>query len=103
MTTRVITGLAPSLDGFIAGADDGPAQPLGVGGERLFDWFKDGDTRNRVYEWMRMSEMSAEFFDSQTARVGAAITGRRTYDISGAWGVGTTARGSPLRDDPPDP
>ena len=43
MTTKVITGLATSLDGFIAGADDSPAQPLGEGGERLFDWIRDGE------------------------------------------------------------
>ena len=86
MTTRVTTGLATSLDGFIAGADDGPMQPLGVGGERVFDWFRDGNTPSRFYEWMRMSALSAEFFDNHAARVGAVITGRRTYDISGAWG-----------------
>jgi len=96
MTTRVITGLATSLDGFIAGADDGPAQPLGAGGERLFDWFRDGGTPSRFYEWMRMSAPSAEFFDSHAAGVGAVITGRRTYDISGAWGGSGPLRGAPL-------
>jgi dihydrofolate reductase len=94
--TRVITGLSTSLDGFIAGADDSTAQPLGAGGERLFDWFKDGDTPSRFYEWMRMSAASAEFFDSHAARVGAVITGRRTYDISGAWGGSGPLRGVPL-------
>ena len=96
MTTKVITGLATSLDGFIAGADDSPAQPLGVGGEGLFDWFRDGDTPSRFYEWMRMSALSAEFFDSHAARVGAVITGRRTYDISGAWGGSGPLPGAPL-------
>jgi dihydrofolate reductase len=96
MTAKVITGLATSLDGFIAGADDGPAQPLGVGGERLFDWFRDGDTPSRFYEWMRMSALSAAFFDNHAARVGAVITGRRTYDISGAWGGSGPLRGIPL-------
>ena len=96
MATKVITGLATSLDGFIAGADDGPAQPLGVGGEHLFDWFRDGDTPSRFYEWMRMSVASAEFFDSHAARVGAVISGRRTYDISGAWGGAGPLPGVPL-------
>ena len=96
MTAKVITGLSTSLDGFIAGADDGPARPLGVGGERLFNWFRDGDTPSRFYEWMRMSALSAEFFDSHAARVGAVITGRRTYDISGAWGGSGPLPGVPL-------
>ncbi len=38
--TIVVTGHLTSLDGFIAGADDSPEQPLGVGGDRLFDWFR---------------------------------------------------------------
>ena len=27
-----------SLDGFVAGPDDGPDQPMGEGGFRLFNW-----------------------------------------------------------------
>jgi hypothetical protein len=45
--TSVITGYSTSLDGFIAGAHDSPQQPLGVGGDRLFGWFRDGDTPSR--------------------------------------------------------
>jgi hypothetical protein len=45
--TKVLTSLSTSLDGFIAGADDGRARPLGVGGEALFTWFFDGDTPSR--------------------------------------------------------
>jgi hypothetical protein len=33
---KVATGLSMSLDGFIAGPNDGPEAPLGDGGERLF-------------------------------------------------------------------
>lgn len=43
-----ITGLSTLVDGFIAGADDSPDQPLGVGGDRLFTWFGDGDTPSRT-------------------------------------------------------
>ncbi len=45
----VTTGLSTSVDGFIAGADDSPEQPLRVGGDRLFKWFGDGDTPSRYY------------------------------------------------------
>jgi hypothetical protein len=34
--TKVVTAHSTSLDGFIAGADDRPEQPLGIGGDRLF-------------------------------------------------------------------
>ena len=33
---KVRTGLGVSLDGFISGPNDGPAAPMGVGGERLW-------------------------------------------------------------------
>ena len=37
-------GLTMSLDGFIAGPNDGPENPLGEGGMRLFEWYSSGDT-----------------------------------------------------------
>jgi hypothetical protein len=59
MTTgKVIAAVAVSVDGFVAGPGDGPAQPLGLGGERLFTWFEDGDTPGRFYPWMKMSAAS---------------------------------------------
>jgi dihydrofolate reductase len=94
--TRVITGLSTSIDGFIAGPDDSPALPLGSGGDRLFRWFRDGDGPSRFYEWMRMSAVSARFFDDLAARVGAVVAGRRTYDVSGAWGGTGPMPGVPL-------
>ncbi len=35
---QVIVDLSMSLDGFVAGPNDGPDNPLGDGGERLFQW-----------------------------------------------------------------
>ncbi|MGO9975893.1 MAG: dihydrofolate reductase family protein [Solirubrobacteraceae bacterium] len=84
--TRIVTGLAVSADGYIAGPDDRSGQPLGVGGERLFDWYSDGDTPSRFYPSFRMSRQSAEFFDEFASRFGAVISGRRTYDIANGWG-----------------
>jgi len=75
-----------SLDGFIAGPDDSPEQPLGVGGDRLFDWFTDGDTPSRWYPSFKMSAVSAALFDEFADRVGAVVAGRRTYQVSDAWG-----------------
>jgi dihydrofolate reductase len=94
--TRVVTAHSTSLDGFIAGADDRPEQPLGVGGERLFNWFSDGDTPSRYYPGFKMSAVSAAFFDEGVGRVGAVISGRRTYDISEAWGGSGPLPGVPL-------
>jgi dihydrofolate reductase len=94
--TVVTTGLSTSLDGFIAGADDGPERPLGVGGDRLFRWFGDGDTPSRFYPSFRMSAVSAKLFDEFAGRCGASIAGRRTYDVAGAWGGRGPLPGIPL-------
>jgi hypothetical protein len=65
--TKVVTAHSTSLDGCIAGADDSPKQPLGVGGDRLFTWFSDGDTPSRYYPGFKMSAVSAAFFDEGSA------------------------------------
>jgi dihydrofolate reductase len=94
--SKVLTALAASLDGFIAGADDGPGQPLGRNGSRLFDFFTDGDTSSAFYERFRMSAASARFFDTIAGRGGAVISGRRTYDIANAWGGDGPLPGLPV-------
>jgi dihydrofolate reductase len=93
---KVITALATSLDGFIAGRDDNTQQPLGRNGSRLFDWYGDGDTPSEYYAQFRMSGRSAAFFDDFARRCGAVITGRRTYDISKAWAGSGPLPGVPL-------
>jgi dihydrofolate reductase len=78
-----------SLDGFIAGPNDGVDKPLGDGGERLFKWYYSGDTdfplpgTDMVF---KISRASAELLRESWPTIGAAVTGRRTFDIAGAWG-----------------
>jgi dihydrofolate reductase len=43
--SKVVVGLSVSLDGFIAGPNDGPGNPLGDGGGRLFEWWTAGTER----------------------------------------------------------
>lgn len=80
----VIVGLTVSLDGFIAGADDGPAKPLGEGGEALFDWMNAGPERNRLHPFLCPPDASVpvvrEWFEC-----GAMVSGRRTFDIANGW------------------
>lgn len=86
---KVATGLSMSLDGFIAGPNDGPGQPLGEGGERLFEWFSAGDTEYGLPGTemvFRISRQSAEMLREAHAGMGAFVTGRRTFDIAGGWG-----------------
>jgi dihydrofolate reductase len=83
---KVLTVLSMSLDGFIAGPNDGPTNPLGDGGARLFDWWSAGTERlgpdDRFKPPARSREVVKELFDNS----GAIITGRRTFDIANGWG-----------------
>ena len=86
---KVSMGLTMSLDGFIAGPNDGPEHPLGEGGMRLFDWFSAGDTEYGLpgTEMVFMvSPQSAEVLREAHGTMGAFVTGRRTFDITNGWG-----------------
>ena len=93
---KVMVGLAVSVDGYIAGPNAGDPHPLGEGGSVLFDWYLTGDTPSRYSPSLRMSKVSAEFFDAGVGQVRAVLTGRRTYDISGGWGGNSPVPGTPL-------
>ncbi len=87
--SKVKVELSMSLDGFIAGPNDGPENGLGDGGDRLFKWYSSGDTdfplpgTDMVF---KISRASAEFLRESWLNTGAAVTGRRTFDIAGGWG-----------------
>jgi dihydrofolate reductase len=103
---KVIVALTMSLDGFIAGANDGPEQGLGDGGMRLFDWYFTGDTPIRPYQAaaergvpvppFRLDKSSAPVFEELIETGGAVVTGRRTYDITNGWGGNGPLPGVPL-------
>jgi dihydrofolate reductase len=84
------TALSMSLDGFIAGQDGGAAAA------GLHDWLMAGETPSRLSPSFKMARPSAEFFDEGVSRTGAVVAGRRTYDVSGAWGGRGPVPGLPL-------
>jgi dihydrofolate reductase len=67
-----------SLDGFIADAE--------FRGDRLQAWLMAGEFPSRLKPAFKMAPESARFFDEGVGRCGAVISGRRTYDVSNAWG-----------------
>lgn len=81
----VVVALTMSLDGFIAGSDDGPGLPLGRGGERLFAWMSAGPESNRVEERLAPPDASRVVVDEWMTEAGAMISGRRTFDIADGW------------------
>ena len=86
---KVRTGHSTSLDGFIAGPNDGPEAPMGDGGERLLAWYSGGDTEYRLPGTemvFRVSKQSAELLRETRTNTGALVTGRRTFDLTNGWG-----------------
>ncbi len=86
---HVYVSLTISLDGFIAGPNDGHQFPLGEGGERLFQWYSTGDTEYTMPDGKMtsmISRASADYLAGKLSQVGALICGRRTFDIAHGWG-----------------
>lgn len=86
---KVGTGFSTSLDGFIAGPNDGPERPLGDGGERLFAWYFGGDTEYTMPSGaitLKVSPQSAELLRESHEKTGALVVGRRHFDLAGGWG-----------------
>ena len=83
---KVIANITTSVDGYVAGPDDGPGCGLGVGGERLHHWVFGGPWTYGNEPDGQMSGADKEYFDQVNARMGAVIAGRSTYDAAEAWG-----------------
>src|SRR5918994_7936288 len=83
--TKVLVGLTVSADGFIAGANDGPDNPLGDGGERLFAWFGAGPESNRMNDFFCPPTASKPVIEGWYRDCGAMVSGRRTFDIAAGW------------------
>jgi dihydrofolate reductase len=84
--TKVLAGITMSVDGYVAGPDDGPGKGLGEGGERLHYWVFGGP-------WTYASGTSGEptgedaaWLEDAVSRVGAVVGGRWTYEAADHWG-----------------
>lgn len=93
--SKVICGLAVSVDGYITGRDPGPGRGLGDGGT-LFDWYGSGDVPSRVFDGFRLTEPSAAVFDALASRVGAMLAGHTTYTDSDDFADGAPHPTAPL-------
>jgi len=73
-----------SLDGFIAGPNEGPDNGLGDGGHRLHEWFLTGADADHKRVG-RPAGVNGQLFDEFMA-TGAVVAGRGTFEPAGAWG-----------------
>jgi dihydrofolate reductase len=86
---KVVFNITVSLDGFVAGPNDGPDNGLGDGGEALFKWYFSGDTEISIGSgspMLKVSAQSAEIMKEAMQNYGAGVWGRKTFDIAHAWG-----------------
>lgn len=70
-----------SLDGFIADPKDDPG--------RIFDWYFNGDNPSKYSSDtlpFKLSRDDSRYFDESTKIIGSIVAGRRTYEVSKAWG-----------------
>lgn len=82
---RVAIDMSISLDGFIAGPNDGPQLPLGGrGGEQIFNWYFSGKTPYKG-TMFRPKPGSRRVVAEMFQEAGAMLTGRRTYEIANGW------------------
>jgi dihydrofolate reductase len=77
--------MSMSVDGFIAGPNDGPDNGIGDGGERLHDWFGMDAEGSHNQAVARLSGVNRGVMDEVMA-TGAVVTGRRTFENAGGWG-----------------
>jgi dihydrofolate reductase len=77
--------MSMSLDGFIAGPNEGPGNGLGDGGHRLHEWFlTDADADHKGISG-RLAGVNGKVFDEVMA-TGAVVAGRGTFEPAGGWG-----------------
>jgi dihydrofolate reductase len=105
---KVIIDMTMSLDGFVAGPNDGPNYPLGEdNGMRIFDWYMSGPKKAGDLDILHPEPgVNREVVDEMFAESGAFIFGRRTYDITNGWGGRHPVNGVPvfvLTHNPPPP
>jgi dihydrofolate reductase len=84
--TKVIAGITTSIDGYIAGPDDGPGKGLGEGGERLHYWVFGGPWSYDNEPRGEPSGPDAEWLNETSSRIGAVVGGRWTYEAARHWG-----------------
>jgi dihydrofolate reductase len=84
---KVHSDITMSLDGFIAGPNDGLEFPLGEGGEGLHQWVYD------LASWREphgleggVTNRDSEILEEAMSSNGAIVLGRRMFDNAQGWG-----------------
>jgi dihydrofolate reductase len=76
--------MSMSLDGFIAGPNEGPGNGLGDGGHRLHEWAMSGGDVD-LEAIRRSGGVNGQIVD-EFMSTGAVVAGRGTFEPAGGWG-----------------
>lgn len=80
--TKVFAEISMSLDGYVAGPNDGPEFPLGEGGESLHEWVVGlASWRERHGMEGGRTGTDSDLLDESIKRSGAYVMGRRMFDL----------------------
>ena len=84
--SATVLDMSMSLDGFIAGPNDGPGNGLGDDGHRLHDWLSGGGQPSGPSGVPgRPSGVNGRIYD-EFMSTGAVVAGRGTFEPAGGWG-----------------
>jgi dihydrofolate reductase len=78
---KLVFNISMSLDGFVAGPNDEV--------DRIFRWYTSGDIEfpfPGTDMQFKVSQASADHLKQGIQTIGAAITGRRNFEVAHAWG-----------------
>lgn len=86
-----VHNIATSIDGYMAGPDQGIDNPLGVGGTRLHEWVFASRTGSQMLGFDPANDVAEsiddEYIRAGDADIGATIIGRNMFGpIRGPWG-----------------
>jgi dihydrofolate reductase len=83
---KVVASITTSVDGYVAGPDDGPGKGLGVGGVRLHYWVIGGPWSYDDEPRTETARDDAGWLAEASCRIGAVVCGRWTYEAARHWG-----------------
>ena len=84
--TKVIAGITTSVDGYVAGPNDGPGKGLGEGGEALHYWVFGGPWTYEAEPTGQAAGEDAAWLEEAMSGLGAVVCGRWTYEAAEHWG-----------------
>ena len=82
--SATVLDMSMSLDGFIAGPNEGPGNGLGDGGERLHEWALADSPDDHKDVLSHLTGVNRQVVE-ELMSTGAVVAGRTTFELAGGW------------------